>query len=296
MPWPSLWPFGSKQSQKDDTASSSKDKLKELKEEVLSNDGIDKVKEGIKSTSWDDFATPQTLVGTVILTSGILVSIRFYKRYLRRIPNVKHIKPEELRTRSIFGKVTSVGDGDNFRIFHTPGGRLAGWGWLPGRTVPTEAKELKDKTLHLRIAGIDAPELAHFGRPAQPYGQEALDFLTQYVGNKRVRAYIYRKDQYERVVGTAWVRKWGIRRDVGLEMLKRGLATVYEAKYGSEFGSKEEQYRQAEQRAREKGVGMWKEPSVWQRILGANKTTSESPREYKTRMKDLEKAESAAKK
>ena len=294
MPWPEIWPFNS--SRKDDSTSASPtEKLKALKEEVLPQDGIDKLKKEIKSSSWSDFATPQTLIGTAILTSGILVSIRFYKRYLRRIPNVKHIKPEELRTRSIFGKVTSVGDGDNFRIFHTPGGRLAGWGWLPGRTVPTESKELKDKTLHLRIAGIDAPELAHFGRPAQPYGQEALEFLTQYVGNKRVRAYIYRKDQYDRVVGTAWVRKWGIRRDVGLEMLKRGLATVYEAKYGSEFGNKEEQYRQAEQKARQKRIGMWKEPSVWQRLLGAEKAKSESPREFKTRMKDLEKGGASSK-
>ena len=256
---------------------------------------IVEVKREIQTASWNDFTNPTTIVATVVLTSGILVGIRFYKRYLRRIPNVKHIKPEELRTRSIFGKVTSVGDGDNFRVFHTPGGRLAGWGWFPGRTVPTESKELKDKTLHLRIAGIDAPELAHFGRPAQPYGQEALDFLTQYVGNRRVRAYIYRKDQYERVVGTAWVRKWGIRRDVGLEMLKRGLATVYEAKYGSEFGSREEEYRRAEQRARDRGVGMWKEPGVFQRILGARKSVSESPREYKTRMKGLEKAEQGGK-
>jgi endonuclease YncB( thermonuclease family) len=110
-----------------------------------------------------------------------------------------------------------------------------------------------------------------------------MDFLTAYLLNKRVRAYIYRRDQYERVVGTVWVRKWGIRRDVGLEMLKRGLATVYEAKFGSEFGGLETKYRDAEKRAKERGIGMWKEPGIWDKIRGKSKTL-ESPREFKTRM------------
>jgi hypothetical protein len=43
--------------------------------------------------------------------------------------------------------VTSVGDGDNFRIFHTPGGRLAGWGWLLWKRVPRGKKELRDNTV-----------------------------------------------------------------------------------------------------------------------------------------------------
>lgn len=289
MPWPSIWPFNS--SRKDDTAG---EKIDRLKEEA--NKGIDELKERITTRSWASFETVEIIIYTVALTTVLGAGHRFYKRFLRRIPNVSYIKPDELRSRSIFGKVTSVGDGDNFRIFHTPGGRLAGWGWLPGRSVPRETKELKDKTLHLRIAGVDAPELAHFGRPAQPYGQEALDFLSEYVGSKRVRAYIYRKDQYERVVGTAWVRKWGIRRDVGYEMLKRGLATVYEAKYGSEFGGLKEKYMAAEQKAREQGIGMWKEPTVLQRILGTKKAECESPREFKTRMKAQEKGADAVKK
>jgi endonuclease YncB( thermonuclease family) len=274
MPWPEIWPFNAFRRGDDETSTGEK---------------IEKLKEEVRLTSWNDLTQPATIVSTVALTSGILLSSRVYKRYLRRIPTVKHIHPDALRKTSVFGKVTSVGDGDNFRMFHTPGGRLAGWGWLPGRTVPAQKADLKDQTLHIRIAGIDAPELAHFGRPAQPYGQEALDFLTSYILHKRVTTYIYRKDQYERVVGTVWVRKWGVRRDVGLEMLKRGLATVYEAKFGSEFGSREEEYRQAEQRARDRGIGMWKEPGVWQRLLGMKKTANESPREYKTRMKKLEK-------
>lgn len=60
-------------------------------------------------------------------------------------------------------------------------------------------------------------------------------------------------------------------------MLKKGLATVYEAKTGAEFGSLENKYRRAEQAAQKKKIGMWKN----------RKDGYESPRDYKTRVKIL---------
>jgi hypothetical protein len=96
---------------------------------------------------WRAYTEPRTLVPTLVLTSGILLAVRFHRSYLRRIPDAPSISSSYLRRRSVFGKVTSVGDGDNFRIFHTPGGRLAGWGWLPWKKVPTNKKDLKDKTV-----------------------------------------------------------------------------------------------------------------------------------------------------
>lgn len=137
--------------------------------------------------------------------------------------------------------------------------------------------------LHIRIAGVDAPELAHWGREAQPYSKEALEWLTGLTLNKRVRAYIYRRDQYDRVVAKVYVRKWFFKKDVGLEMLKLGLATVYEAKTGAEFGTDEAQYRAAEEKARDRKVGMWAKPSLIQRLGGASAKAPESPREYKNR-------------
>lgn len=65
-----------------------------------------------------------------------------------------------------------------------------------------------------------------------------------------------------------------MRRNVGLEMVKRGLATVYEAKQGAEFGGLKKVYEKAEAKAKKKRLGMWSgKPSQF-----------ESPREYKTRM------------
>ena len=131
--------------------------------------------------------------------------------------------------------------------------------------------------IHVRLAGVDAPEAAHFGKPAQPYSEEALQWLKDYIMNRRVRAYIYKRDQYERVVATVWVRRWFFRRDVGKEMLKAGWATVYEAKAGAEFGEFEESYRRIEETAKRKKKGIWQ---------GKTKDF-ESPREYKTRTADM---------
>jgi endonuclease YncB( thermonuclease family) len=137
--------------------------------------------------------------------------------------------------------------------------------------------------LHIRLAGVDAPELAHWGREAQPYSKEAHEWLINLIHNRRVRAYIYRRDQYDRVVAQVYIRTWLFRKDVGLEMLKSGLATVYEAKTGAEFGKVEQNYRAAEQKARENKVGMWAQPSLMQRLGGAAMKPPESPRAYKRR-------------
>lgn len=69
------------------------------------------------------------------------------------------------------------------------------------------------------------------------------------------------------------------RRDVSYEMLRSGLATVYEAKTGSEFGGDgmERKYKKAEWWAKLRGAGLWKN----YRKSGKD---WESPREYKTRM------------
>ncbi|OJD21456.1 hypothetical protein ACJ73_07205 [Blastomyces percursus] len=103
-----------------------------------------------------DFKDPRNLIPTLLLTSGILFCVRIHRKYLRRIPIATSISPTYFHKRSIFGRVTSVGDGDNFRLFHTPGGRLAGWEWLPFRKVPTAKKELKDRTIRSCLSALRA--------------------------------------------------------------------------------------------------------------------------------------------
>ena len=115
--------------------------------------------------------------------------------------------------------------------------------------------------------------MAHFGRPEQPGGKEALNWLHNYLIDRRVRAYVYKRDQYDRAVATVYVWRGFLRRDVGLQMLRNGIATVYEANTGSEFGGLEAKYRSAEWWAKKRRKGIWGQRGAF-----------ESPREYKTRM------------
>lgn len=96
--------------------------------------------------------------------------------------------------------------------------------------------------------------------------------------DRRVRAYIYKRDQYDRIVATVYVRRGLFRRDVGLQMLKAGLATVYEAKTGAEFGKLEDKYRSMEEWAKQKRRGIW----------SGKQKDFESPRDYKTRVTSTE--------
>lgn len=125
----------------------------------------------------------------------------------------------------------------------------------------------------IRIAGVDAPEGAHFGRPAQPFSGEALKWLSDYILHRNVRAYVYKRDHYDRIVATVYVRRFLLRRNVGLEMVKRGLATTYEAKSGGEYGGMKAMYQKAEAKAKRKRIGMW----------SGKASEFESPRDYKTR-------------
>lgn len=234
-----------------------------------------------------------TQIAQVVLAAGALYGVRQgYKRFIRRIPNIEHVKPNVYKKRSLYGFVTRVGDGDNFHFYHTPGGRLAGWGWAL-RRKPQDLKraDLKDKTLHVRIAGVDAPERAHFGRPDQPFGREAMDWLSNAVEGRYVRVWPQSHDRFGRVVSTVAVRfPWRLwRSDLGLKMIQNGWSTVYEAKTGSEFGGREEEYREAEKQAKARKVGMWKEVGIVGKMMGQTAKV-ETPRAYKNRMKKEESA------
>lgn len=165
MRCPSLWTSSSSSSQ-DDKGDQNKPATNathtpgEVLDEFLSTNKTKPSPVSKQPTNWSSFlhtsptqllTSPENLVSTLILTGTCLAFYTFYRSYLRRIPTAGNISPGFFRKRSLVGRVTSVGDGDNFRIFHTPGGRLAGWGWLPWRKVPEGKKELKDKTVSVSL-------------------------------------------------------------------------------------------------------------------------------------------------
>ncbi|KIE03392.1 nuclease domain containing protein, partial [Metarhizium majus ARSEF 297] len=255
-----VWPFGSRISTSEDC----KDEAESTKRPVPWSESLGRAEA-------DPLGAAKEWAPVVGFSLVGLGALQLYANYLRRIPGAAFIRPSFFRTRSLFGRVTGVGDGDGFHLFHTPGGKAVGWGWL--RKVPETRKELKDRTISVRIAGVDAPEGAHFGRPAQPFAAEAQKWLSDYILHRNVRAYIYKRDQYNRIVATVYVRQFLIRRNVGLELVKRGLATTYEAKSGGEYGGLKAVYERAEAKAKRKRKGMW----------SGKAGEFESPREYKSR-------------
>ncbi|ANB13178.1 Lcl3p [Sugiyamaella lignohabitans] len=203
------------------------------------------------------FLSSQVLIPTTILCSTFGLGFYVYRSYLRRIPNSHKIPQSFFRKRSLYGFVTSVGDADNFHFYHTPGGIIGGWGWL--RHAPkVNSRGLKGQTIHVRLCGVDAPEAAHFGKPAQPYSAEALDWLRGYVLGRHVRVMPLVNDQYGRTVGQASLWKWNGRRNVSKEMLRQGWAVVYEAKQGAEFNGQEAAFRKLEQASKNRKIGMFR--------------------------------------
>jgi len=199
---------------------------------------------------------PKVLLLSAGLTGGAFLSYRLYSRYVRRIRTYLDLTPSILDgQRKLYGRVTRVGDGDNFRFYHTPGGAFMGWGWA--RQIPTSRSALKDETLMIRLCGVDAPECAHFGKPAQPFSAEALHWLQNYVDGRSVIITPFSIDQYKRVVARAQVWKWTGKKDVSAEMLRNGLGIVYESKYGAEFGENESWYRKLEATAKRRKKGLW---------------------------------------
>ncbi|GJJ79087.1 micrococcal nuclease [Entomortierella parvispora] len=204
---------------------------------------------------------PYLIASTVFGVS--VMAVVFYRTRLRRIPSAAYLTPNMLKGKRILkGKVTSVGDSDNFRFYHTPGGVLGGWGWL--RHVPVASKELKDQTLHIRIAGVDAPEGAHFGMPAQPFSRESLEWLRKEIKGKTVTVQPFSKDRYDRVVAMAWYPRFLPflpKKNISVEMLRVGFGQIYR-QAGSEYGDILDKLEKTEAKAKQQKIGIWSQKNM----------------------------------
>ena len=298
----------------------------------------------------NDVLTPTNLLTAAALTTIFLTSARLYRTRLRRIPTAGHVPASRFhediqsfpRRHTVLGVVVRISDGDGIRIYHTPGGWLAGWRWL--RQIPTGVRKrassnnsgsknegsggswMSENTINVRFSGIDAPELAHFGHPAQPGAEEATECLKRLAMGRWARIYPHSRDQYGRLVGTVFVNKWHLggalllRRwvDAGAEVVREGWATVYEGKVGAKFGGEKrgEMLSELENHAKEKRLGVWsggghvkkggrktKEENVsaltrlwmWLRGTKEEEQSFESPREFKARMKKVDEEEKGKK-
>ncbi|KAK7032442.1 putative endonuclease lcl3 [Paramarasmius palmivorus] len=125
-------------------------------------------------------------------------------------------------------------------------------------------------------------QCAHFGKPGQPHSEESLAWLRQRILGKTVYCRLLQRDQYNRIIAHVSVKHrflpWGS--SLAVEMLREGMAGVYEqagAQYGP--GGKEE-FLRIEAEAKAARRGMWK-----------SGLSGETPAEYKRRYQEGKKAE-----
>ena len=122
------------------------------------------------------------------------------------------------------------------------------------------------KKVKIRLAGIDAPEMAFKGRwAAQPYAKEAGDYLRSMlpVGTK-VSLVDMGKDKYHRTIAAVVSLPEG--RVAQEELLSNGLAWVYK-----QYCKNCPQWLDLEKDARQEKLGLWQAddpipPWSWRRI------------------------------
>ncbi len=121
------------------------------------------------------------------------------------------------------------------------------------RVIDGDTVELIDGT-KVRLIGVDTPELARAGQPAEPLAQEAAQFTKQFLASGPVRLQMdpyERLDRYGRRLAYVWVAD----RMLNEELLLAGLARAR-----LEFGYSETmklRFAQAEQQAKQARRGLW---------------------------------------
>lgn len=128
----------------------------------------------------------------------------------------------------IEGKVINVHDGDTVTVL-----------------------DQNNKKFHIRLQGIDAPELK------QEFGSVSQQNLSRMVLGKQVTIFWTKVDKYRRTVGTIKIDG----QDMNIEQVKAGLAWHFK-KYEDEQEPQDRlSYAAAEQHARATKLGLWQDPS-----------------------------------
>jgi endonuclease YncB( thermonuclease family) len=128
----------------------------------------------------------------------------------------------------IEGKVINVHDGDTVTVLDQYG-----------------------KKFHIRLQGIDAPELK------QEFGTVSQQNLARLVVGKQVSIFWTKVDKYRRTVGTIKIDG----RDINIEQVKAGLAWHFKKYQDEQEPADRITYAAAEQQARAAKLGLWQDPS-----------------------------------
>jgi len=122
-----------------------------------------------------------------------------------------------------------------------------------------------DLTLKIRMVGIDAPETGGRQKKGQPYSRQAHLFLSRQIKDRSVTLKTYGLGGYNRILAEVFINDI----NMNLEMLKAGLAEVYQGSLPQSFNAAP--YLAAQDQARQRRIGMWaqgsryKSPRQWRR-------------------------------
>lgn len=214
---------------------------------------------GLVWEGWFRFRANVPYSEAILTITGTLAVVYALRCGLCRYKTATQLPPRFFQKGyQLQGFVVTANDSDNVRFYHyAPWQRILFW----KRPSLGKGLSLREETINVRLAGIDAPEMGHFGGTPQPFSKEAKEWLSSFTAGRRATIQVHRLDQYARAVASVYVWRWGglWSRNVSLAMVQAGYATVY-ASAGAEYGGIEAELRAAEARAQRRNLGMWAQP------------------------------------
>jgi micrococcal nuclease len=92
----------------------------------------------------------------------------------------------------------------------------------PARVIDGDTIVLLNTNVHVRLNGVDAPEVVHPGYDHDDaFGPEARSEMRRIIGDQVVRCELNGERSYERRVGVCYLADGT---DIGAEIIRRGLA------------------------------------------------------------------------
>lgn len=148
--------------------------------------------------------------------------------------------------------VQHISDGDTYKVRH-----------ITKAADKSFSGPLRHHTIIVRIAAVDTPEIAKNGKDGQLFSEEAKEFASDKLLNKKVKVKLLSRDQYGRVIGLVKYKEGGIfglfqkEKDISEELLKRGYAVVYR-QGGGQYDGSIKKWDDIEAEAIRQRKGMWK--------------------------------------
>jgi micrococcal nuclease len=107
---------------------------------------------------------------------------------------------------------------------------------------------------HVRVIGVDTPELAHGGEPAECYALQATEFTSQLEGHLAWLTFDAEcEDIYGRLLACVYVGP-GTQDSLERQLLRRGLATAYPVRKNRTF---QRLFEADERQAAGAKLGLW---------------------------------------